>query len=379
MYYDWQITLANDYQVGNWVWAAIDYLGESGLGKTPVDRAGTAATVDNQTVEPGWQAADTLYKSYDGYGYAYPWFQSNCGDLDLIGERKPQNLWRSAIQGTEPVSIVVARPTPAGTEQEAVWWGYFDEEQSWNWEVPDGQAMTVRVYTTGDSVRLELDGKPIEGVDPVVPSQARAEFTVPYAPGRLTAIATQKGSEVGRATIATAGQPAAVRLSGDVTRLTTRRDDLAHVLVEIVDRQGRVVPDATVQVSFTVNGAGELAGVANGNPQNLDSFRQPRRYTWHGKAQAILRPAKQPGRVTLTASSPGLRPATLRLPVTASGATVGQHASRREGVKLDSRAAASLGHRTISGSAVAPVLGAAVIGRRLRNAEREPSEANPGD
>ena len=150
MYYDWQITLANDWQVGNWAWTAIDYLGESGLGKTPVDTAGMAATVENQTVEPGWRAADTLYKSYGGYGYGYRWFQSNCGDLDLIGERKPQNLWRSAIQGTEPVSIVVARPTPAGDEQEAVWWGYFDEQESWNWDVPDGQPMTVRVYTTGE-------------------------------------------------------------------------------------------------------------------------------------------------------------------------------------------------------------------------------------
>ncbi|HEX4010279.1 MAG TPA: glycoside hydrolase family 2 TIM barrel-domain containing protein [Solirubrobacteraceae bacterium] len=379
MYDDWQITLANDYQVGNWVWAAIDYLGESGLGKTPVDTAGTAATVENQTVEPGWRAADTLYKSYDGYGYSYPWFQSNCGDLDLIGERKPQNLWRSAIQGTEPVSIVVARPTPAGYEQEAVWWGYFDEQASWNWDVADGEAMTVRVYTTGDSVALELNGKPINGVDSVVPSRARAVFTVPYAPGSLTAIASQRGSEIGRATITTAGQPAAVRLTGDVTRLTTGRDDLAHVLVEIVDGQGRTVPDATAPVSFAVNGAGELAGVANGNPENLDSFRQPRRYTWHGKAQAILRPGKQPGRVTLTASSPGLRPATLSLPVTASRATFGQDTSRREGVTLASRAAMSFGRRTITGPAVASFVGAAVIRRRLGNAEPEAPEADPDD
>jgi beta-galactosidase len=378
MYYDWQITLANDWQVGNWVWTAIDYLGESGLGKTPVDTAGTAATVENQTVEPGWRAADTLYKSYGGYGYGYPWFQSNCGDLDLIGERKPQNLWRSAIQGSEQVSIVVARPTPAGYEQEAVWWGYFDEQESWNWDVPDGQSMTVRVYTTGDSVSLELDGKPINGVEPVVPSQARAEFTVPYNPGSLTAIASLNGSEIARATITTAGQPAAVRLTSDVEKLTTSRDDVAHVLVEIVDRHGQVVPDAIVQVNFVVNGAGELAGIANGSPENLDSFRQPHRYTWHGKAQAVLRPAKQSGDVILTAGAPGLRPAKLTLPVAASSTTDQQDTSRRDGLKLASRTATSVSRRAISGSAVVSVLGAAVIGRRMRKAEqlaeREPSE-----
>ncbi|MFD8717492.1 hypothetical protein ACFV2H_05530 [Streptomyces sp. NPDC059629] len=47
----------------------------------------------------------------------------------------------------------------------------------------------------------------------------------------------------------------------------------------------------------------------------MDSFKQPRRHTWHGRALAVLRPGKQPGHITLTATAPGLRPATLTLPV----------------------------------------------------------------
>jgi beta-galactosidase len=69
------------------------------------------------------------------------------------------------------------------------------------------------------------------------------------------------------------------------------------------------------RVGFEVRGAGTLAAVGNGNPHNVDSFRRPRRHTWHGRALAILRPAKRPGVLTLTASAPGLRPATLPLPV----------------------------------------------------------------
>ncbi|WP_225094811.1 hypothetical protein [Streptomyces sp. CoH27] len=87
----------------------------------------------------------------------------------------------------------------------------------------------------------------------------------------------------------------------------TSRDALAHVQVEVTDHRGRLVPDATVEVAFDVTGAGELAGVASGNPHNVDSFRQPRRHTWHGRALAILRPAKRPGRLTLSATAPGLR------------------------------------------------------------------------
>jgi beta-galactosidase len=47
----------------------------------------------------------------------------------------------------------------------------------------------------------------------------------------------------------------------------------------------------------------------------VDSFRPPRRHTWHGKALAILRPAKAPGDLTLIATATGLLPALLTLRV----------------------------------------------------------------
>jgi beta-galactosidase len=125
----------------------------------------------------------------------------------------------------------------------------------------------------------------------------------------------RRGAEIGRKTLTTAGKPAALRLTSDVKSLTTGRGDLAHVLVQVVDSQGRVVPDAVVKVSFQVAGAGALAGVDNGNPHNVDSFQRPRRWTWHGTALAILRPSKTPGSLSLTASAEGLKPALLTLPV----------------------------------------------------------------
>jgi beta-galactosidase len=314
VYDDWVTARASAWAVGNWVWAAWDYLGESGLGKTPVAPEGTWKTIYDQTTQPGWSAGRALYRSYGGYGYGYPWFQSNCGDIDLIGQRKPQNYWRAAVYGFSPVEILAGRPTPAGTEQEAVWWGYYDEQPSWTWDVQPGQPMTVHVYTQADSVTLLLNGAEVPG-GVAVPDKDKATFTVPYAAGDLTAIARRGGKEIGRKTLSTAGAPAALRLTPDVGALTTSRDALAHVLAEVTDGHGRLVPDAVLEVTFQAGGAGELAGVANGNPHNLDSFRQPHRYTWHGQALAILRPAKQPGSVRLTARAAGLRGATLALPV----------------------------------------------------------------
>lgn len=316
IYQDTTYTDANAWAVGNWVWAAWDYLGEAGIGKTPVPPAGTAAQWGNQWINPGWGIARALHHSWGGFGYPYPYFQANCGDIDLIGQRKPQNHWRAAVEGTSPVELLVERPAPAGTEQVAVWWGYYDELESWTWDVESGHPMTVHAYTPGDTVTLLLNGDTVATSAVTAANWATATFTVPYEPGELTAVASRDGTEIGRKTIATAGAPAALRLTPDVAVLTTSRDALAHVLVEVTDAHGRLVPDAALQVTFSVSGAGELAGVANGNPHNVDSFRRPSRYTWHSRALAILRPAKHPGAVRLTAQAPGLRPAALALPVT---------------------------------------------------------------
>jgi beta-galactosidase len=216
------------------------------------------------------------------------------------------------VSGRSLVEVLVERPTPPGTEQVAVWWGYFDELTSWTWDVEQDHPMVVHVYTPGDSVSVLLNGTEVATG---VPSRAMATVTVPYRPGELVAVARRNGREIGRQSLRTVGAAVGLRLVSDVRSLTTGRDDLAHVLVEVVDRHNRVVPDAVHEVAFSVRGAGTLAAVGNGNPHNVDSFRLPRRHTWHGKALAILRPATTPGTLTITAKAPGLRSATCALPV----------------------------------------------------------------
>jgi beta-galactosidase len=312
---DLAFAAANAWAVGTWIWAGWDYLGEAGIGKTAIPPVGTAETIGDQSVMPGWSTARTLHHSWGGFGYPYPYFQGNCGDFDLIGQRKPQHHWRAAVTGRSPLELLVLRPAPTGTEQVALWWGYYDELTSWTWEVEPEHPMTVHAYTGGDSVTLLLNGTEIATTEVTAADRAMATFTVPYRTGKLTAIAHRAGAEIGRTTLETVGTPTALRLTSDVHHLTTGRDELAHVLVEIIDSGGHLVPDATHEVTFELTGAGALAAVGNGNPHNVASFQQPRRLTWHGRALAILCPAKHPGHLTLTGKVPGLRPATLTLEV----------------------------------------------------------------
>jgi beta-galactosidase len=295
IYDDWQFALDNSWFVGSWVWVGWDYMGESGAGATI-----TATSPNNLPVF--------------GTG-PFPWFQDYQGDIDFIGQRKPQNYWRAVVYGLSPIELFVERPAPAGTQQYANNWSYYDELQSWTWDVTAGQVMTVHVYTSGDSVTLRLNGHDIQTQAVAATDRRVATFMVPYTAGELTAIASLGGKTIGVKTLKTTGSPAALKLTPDVPLLTTSRDDLAHVLVEVLDQHGSVVPDAVTQVSFNIRGAGQLLGVGNGNPHNIDSFQRPRRYTWHGQALAILRPAERPGILRLTASAPGLRPDSINLSV----------------------------------------------------------------
>ncbi len=290
---NWRAVEAGSWVIGDFIWTAIDYLGESGIGHASIHNG----------------------PSPDSFTGPYPWFNSYCGDIDLIGNKKPQSYFRDVVWRRSKVEMAVQRPIPKGYTENVSLWGWSDELPSWTWPGFDGMPMTVRVSTRGDKAALFLNGKQVASKDLTDQDALRAEFTVPYAPGELKAVAYQNGSEIGTITFTTAGKPHKLVLTPDQPGLMASRDDLSYVMVQVADEQGRPVPDAVVPVSFTLTGAGELAAVGNGNPKDVASFRQPHRRTYQGVCVAIVRPTGQPGSIELRAESPGLEPATVRIDV----------------------------------------------------------------
>ncbi|SDY12266.1 beta-galactosidase [Amycolatopsis xylanica] len=109
----------------------------------------------------------------------------------------------------------------------------------------------------------------------------RLAWSVPFAPGELTAVAYSGGNVVARDTVKTAGEPASVRLK------TEPGQSLSYVYAEIVDRDGVVVPDADNQVTFEVSG-GRLVGTDNGREEDTENFTSAVRHAYHGKLVAIV-------------------------------------------------------------------------------------------
>ncbi len=292
-YQNWAAVEKNSYVIGDFVWTAIDYLGESGIGHASI-RMGSGA---------------------DYFSPPYPWFNAYCGDIDLIGNKKPQSYFRDVVWHRSKVEMAVQRPVPERYTEHISKWGWSDELRSWTWQGREGMPMAVRVYTRGDKVTLLLNGKEVDSKTLTEKDALMAEFTVPYRAGELTTVAFQGASEIGTITFTTVDKAYKLKLTPDRAKIKASRDDLSYVMVQVVDKMERLVPDAVVPVRFSVSGAGEIAAVGNANPKDVASFRQARRDTFHGECVVVVRPTGKAGAVEVMAEAPGLEGASVTLDV----------------------------------------------------------------
>jgi beta-galactosidase len=283
----WSLVEKHPYLIGDFVWTAMDYFGESGIGHS------------------------TLSNEKDSFLMPWPWFDAWCGDLDVCGFKKPQSYYRDVVWRRSPIEIAVRTPMPAGLSERVSGWGWPDETRSWNWPGQEGKTLQVAVYSRCESVRLELNGKAL-GEKPVSgATKLTARFEVPYQPGELRAVGLSGGKPVANTSLRTADKPKAIRLTADRSAIRADRNDLSYITVEIVDRHGVVVPNGGVPIRFTIAGAGELAATGSTAPNDASSFRVPLRATCQGRCLVILRPQGGPGQITLKAEADGLKAATI--------------------------------------------------------------------
>ena len=294
---NWRAVEKNSFVLGDFVWTAVDYLGESGIGHASISSG----------------------DSHDSFTSPYPWFNSYCGDIDLIGNKKPQSYFRDVVWRRSKIEMAVQRPAPATWKEHISMWGWSDELRSWTWPGMDGTPLTVRVHTRAEKVTLLLNGREVGSKTLAEKDNLKAEFTVPYAPGELKAVAQQNGSEVGTIAFKTAGKAHKLVLRPDRTSLNATRDDLSYVMAQVLDQAGNLVPDAVVPVNFAVSGAGEIAAVGNANPKDVASFRQPRRNTFRGECVVIVRPNGKAGTIEVKAEASGLESAAVSLEVITMG------------------------------------------------------------
>jgi beta-galactosidase len=263
----WKFVGAHDYVSGDFMWTGIDYLGEA----------------------------------------RWPAKASSSGVIDTCGFKKDGFFFYQSQWTPRPMVHLFPH---------------------WNWKGREGQFIPVTCYTNCETVELFINGRSVgvrgyefprygmqDRYGNVAPHDRTLRTTadlhlswdVPYEPGTLKVVGTRAGVAAATAEVSTTGEPASIRLSADRTEIAADRRDVAHIMVEVLDPQGRVVPTGENEIAFDLLGEGKLIGVDNGNPQSHAGYKTNRCQAFNGLCLAVVQSTARPGSIRITASSTALQ------------------------------------------------------------------------
>jgi beta-galactosidase len=251
----WRAVATNDYVAGQFLWTGIDYLGEAPR---------------------------------------YPSRGSSAGLLDLCGFRKPISYLREALWSAKPMVYAVARTSGGRSGSLA---------EHWNWSADERKSIPVEVYTNCLSTELLLNGRSLGEKKVIDPLNPVLQWDVPNEPGSLLAIGKRGSTEAARFELATTGVPHHIQLT----------PGQSHVIIQVVDAQGRRIYGSDATVEVRVEGAGELAALDSGDLRDLTPAQFSRRKLFEGRALVLVRPNGVSGKTTIHVSAPGLTSAGLEL------------------------------------------------------------------
>ena len=109
----------------------------------------------------------------------------------------------------------------------------------------------------------------------------------------------------------TAGEPAAIRLIADRSKIKACKNDLSYVKIELVDKNGNVVPETSLPVKIECTGKGTVIAGGNAAYADMESFRSLTPNTFRGKAIAIVQPDGEKGDIQVKVSTKGLEDASI--------------------------------------------------------------------
>lgn len=269
---NWAMVKKLPYLVGDFMWTAWDYLGETGIGAW-------AYTPDGK-----------------GFDKPYPWLLADTGAFDILGDPTGELYWASAVWGKLEQPVICVQPINQNMKPAKAVWRGTNSISSWSWADCEGKTATVEVFYDAFKVELYLNGKKL-GSTKV--KDCRACFKVRYAPGRLEAVAYGKdGRELGRSVLLSADGllHIAVRPEKDCVR----PGKLVYIPVTIESADGMVESNADRKLKVSVEG-GELLGFGSANPRTEERFDAGEYTSYYGRALAVVRAGKS-GRMTVTVS-----------------------------------------------------------------------------
>lgn len=281
----WLVVRDDPAYSGMFLWTGADYLGEADRIGWPAisNPSGLVDRID--AVKPiGWERQS--------------WWSTT--PMVKIARRVTKVVDVSEM----PTMVGIAVPQPKGPGALADW-------------SPANRAAhdeTVEVYSNAPEVDLVVNGRSL-GRKPRNADDRARQWTVPFVPGTISAVAYDGKRVVARDALTTAGAPAAVRLTPTARKIGHGFDAVGFIEVAVVDAKGVVVPDAAPALTASVT-HGTLAAFDNGSITDHTAFASPTRKAQDGRALLMVRADAGTAPVAVRVTAPGLKAGSATIAVT---------------------------------------------------------------
>ena len=272
----------NDWVIGEFVWTGFDYLGEP----TPYDDRMNARS-------------------------------SYFGIFDLAGLPKDR-YWLYRSRWNRDAETVHLLP-------------------HWTWPGREGEVTPVYCYTNYPTAELFVNGKSQGRItkrldakahsdgsriasenDPLIDRYRLRWNDVRYEPGEVRVVVYDAdGVRKGESVCRTASTPARLAIAQQTLdeyrgpkTLRADGEDMAFYVVQAVDKDGNLCPEADCQIDVQVSGAANFKGICNGDATSFEVFTRPTMKLFKGQLVVGIISNGKKGTAQIAARSSSLLPAT---------------------------------------------------------------------
>lgn len=270
----WELARKNKRIIGDFVWAGMDYLGETGIGS--------------------WEYKDYAPRFDGGCG----WVSAGSGRIDLTGKPLAEMAYTRVAFGLQDIAIGVIPVNNTSSPHSPSAWKMTNAMESWSWNGCDGKDAKVEVYARAHHVSLYINGECVGTKQ--MQNDCRAVFKMVYQPGEIRAEAFDaQGNRMAECSLKTAGDETILTLEPEQESVAA--EDLLYVRMKYTDAEGTVKPLERGDIKVTVEG-GKLIGIGSACPYYEKRYLGNTADTYYGEAMAVIRPDKR-GKITVDAQS----------------------------------------------------------------------------
>lgn len=297
----WYYTITQDWYSGEFIWTGFDYIGEP----TPWNYTGTAPKATPNSSYFG--AVDTAGFPKDMYYLYRSWWNHDSTTLHLL-----PGTWNKSSLALDNGYVDVAVYSNAYRIELYLGDTLIGSAQSVTVKTPAGYTYQTWTETSENSTLCKVNS-------PVYSDKGAdfySQFQVKYDANKTLSVkAYDENNQLITDTVGTTSVKAntaneiVASVWNNNTTLTADSDSLAYIEIEARDAEGNFVNDYNGKVNITLNGAGEIVGVDNGNAATTAKFQQSSVLTgdksanielFNGKALVVVRSTEETGDITVT-------------------------------------------------------------------------------